>query len=151
MRLWFAIILIGCLQSCALNRAVNTLDNESPPQELGRPEWVRYSARTGSWLGGIGGLVLSIGTLPFTYPISVLADEPLGYSKQEFLYLPTAVSASVGHVAFGVPVDFLDWFFYRAWIDAPPPVDYEYTPQPPPASLVVPETTTEEQPTKTKE
>jgi len=136
---WPSILLIGCLQSCALTSAVDTTNKESPSPELGRPDWVTYPARTGSWFGGVGGLVVSLGTLPLTYPISVLADEPLGSSKQEFLYLPTAVGASLGHVAFGMPLDFFDWMFRRAWVATPLPVDYELILLPPPAPLVVPE------------
>lgn len=112
---------------------------ESPPAELGRPDYVRYAARTGSWIGGVAGAVVSIGTWPVTYPVSQLADEPLGYGKNEFIFFPTMLLASTGHFILGAPLDLVDWLFRRAWIDEPAPVDYEYTPQPPPAPLVVPD------------
>lgn len=123
----------GLLGACSFPRVVGDLDRESPPQELGRPGYVRYTARTGAWLGGLAGAVGSIVTLPITYPITLLADEPLGYSKDEFLYWGVSVGAATGHFVLGAPVDSLDWVARRAWTDTPDYSDYELTPATPPA------------------
>ena len=82
--------------------------------------------------GAIGGAVLALGTLPITYPITLLADEPLGYSKQEFLFAPVTAAASAGHFVLGAPADVVDFVFRRAWVSAAPEPGYEYTPMRPP-------------------
>jgi len=113
-----ALILLG---SCTLPRVVEALDAESPPPELGRPSWVRSPARAGSWIGGAIGGLASIVALPVTWPLSQLAEEPLGSDRQEFVWGLTSVGASVGHTIVGAPLDGLDWIFRRAWIDDPSP------------------------------
>ena len=110
---------------CSFSHVVGELDRESPPQELGRPGWVRYTARTGAWIGGFVGGIASLVTLPVTWPISLAADEPLGYAKEEFLFWGVSAGASGGHFLLGAPVDAADWMVRRAWSD---PVEYsDYT------------------------
>ena len=130
MRIRSGIILAiaSLMGSCSFSQAVGELDRESPPPELGRPVYVRYTARTGAWLGGLVGAVGSLITLPVTYPISLAADEPLGYSRDEFLFWAVSVGASAGHFLLGAPVDTLDFVVRRAWVTAPEPTNYEFTP-----------------------
>ena len=118
--------------ACTVPSTVETLRDEAPPPELGRPAWVRAPAGFGAWIGAAAGAVVSVATLPITYPISLLADEPLGYSRQEFLFAPVTSFASGGHFLLGAPFDMLDYTFRRAWVDTPTPYDYEFTPMKPP-------------------
>ncbi|MEM7201895.1 MAG: hypothetical protein AAF628_16630 [Planctomycetota bacterium] len=138
---WGLVLPLLILPSCALGRVTHDLDHEAPPPEFGRPAWVRTSARIGAFLGGVGGAVLSVAALPVTYPVSLLADEPLGYAKEEFLFAPMTGTASLGHFLFGAPPDMLHFVFYRAWVEGPRPYDYEYVPMaptPPPPALTPP-------------
>jgi hypothetical protein len=136
MRWWTLVLLAFLCSACtvhrAVDRAVTDLGSEAPPPELGRPGWVRGTAGIGAWVGAIGGAVLALGTLPITYPITLLADEPLGYSKQEFLFAPVTAAASAGHFVLGAPADVVDFVFRRAWVNAAPEPGYEYTPMRPP-------------------
>ena len=118
--------------ACTVPSTLETLRDEAPPPELGRPWWVRGPAGFGAWIGAATGAVVSVATLPITYPISLLAEEPLGYSKQEFLFSPVTSLASGGHFLLGGPFDMLDFMFRRAWVDTPTPYDYEFTPMKPP-------------------
>ena len=134
MRRAVCISAILLASACTVSDAVHVLEEENPPEALGRPGWVRTSAGTGAWVGGAVGLLASVVLLPFTYPMSLLADEPLGMSKQEFLWFPTYSGASIGHFLLGAPTDFLDFTFYRAWAGTPPPAerDYSFIPMDPP-------------------
>lgn len=120
--------------ACTVSNAVDKLRDENPPQELGRPGWVRTSAGTGAWVGGAVGMLASVVLLPITYPLSLLADEPLGMAKQEFVWFPTYFGASTGHFLLGAPTDFLDFTFRRVWVGTPPPAeaDYGFIPMKPP-------------------
>ncbi len=138
MRRCLAILVLSLLGACTIPQTVANLDSESPPAELGRSSWVRYSARAGGWLGAVAGGVVSVVFLPITYPISLIYDEPLGMARSEFLWGGVSAGASTGHFLLGAPTDFVDYAFYRAWADSPRPTDYEYTPQKPPTG---PETT----------
>lgn len=131
MRVAALALTVLCTGCSALYYPPETLGYEAPPPELGRPGWVRFFAGTGAWVGAIGGGIISIAALPVTYPITWLADEPLGYSKQEFLWMPVTLCASTGHVGLGAPVDTLDFVLRRAWFEDPPAKDYEYTPMKP--------------------
>ena len=51
MRRWFAVLLLAALPACSIGQVLTDLREESPPPELGRPGWVRYSARGGALLG----------------------------------------------------------------------------------------------------
>lgn len=129
MRIRAAITLATVLAaSCSYPRVVADIDRESPPQDLGRPGYVRYTARTGAWLGGLVGAVASVVTLPVTWPISLVSDEPLGYAKQEFLYWGVSAGAGGGHFLLGAPVDSLDWIFRRAWTESEFEPGFDYTP-----------------------
>ena len=134
LRITVSAAMILLMGACSFGRVVGELDRESPPQDLGRPAYVRYTARTGAWIGGLVGAIGSLATLPLTYPIAALADEPLGYSKDEFMFWGVSTGASSGHFLLGVPVDSLDWVFRRAWTDDEPTTttDYELTPADPP-------------------
>lgn len=118
--------------ACTLPSALDTVRDEAPPPELGRPVWVRAPAGVGAWIGGAVGAVVSIGVLPLSYPISLVAAEPLGYSKQEFLFGPVTMGASSGHFLFGAPFDLVDFTFRRAWVETPTPYDYDFVPMQPP-------------------
>ena len=128
MRAWTLGSVALLLSSCTLPYAAETLSQEAPPPELGRPWWVRGPAGFGAWVGGAVGAVAAVVALPVTYPLSLVAAEPLGYSEQEFLFGPVTMGASAGHFALGAPVDLVDFTFRRAWADQPPPYDYEFTP-----------------------
>jgi hypothetical protein len=125
--------------ACTVPYATDTLSSEGPPPELGRPGWVRAFAGVGGWIGAVGGAVVSVATLPVTFPITLLADEPLGYSKTEFMFAPVTMVASGGHFLFGAPADLVDYTFRRAWVEGVPEPDYSYTPMPPPPSPTVEE------------
>ena len=132
-------VVATLLPACSAPRILDDLQTEAPPPELGRPAWVRGIAGLGGWIGAAVGGVVSIAALPITYPISLLADEPLGYSKTEFLLGPMVMGASTGHFVFGAPPDMLHFVFYRAWTDTPRPPDYTYTPTRPPVGPGAPE------------
>lgn len=132
-RLGLLAVCFG-LSACTLPETIASLEQENPPPAFGRPGIVRYSARTGAWLGGLAGGVASIVLLPVTYPVSLLAECPLGYSKSEFLFAPAHMGAAAGHWVFGAPPDVLHWVFYRAWVDQScEPASYDYVPAKPPA------------------
>lgn len=120
------------LASCTFGKALANLENESPPPELGRPGYVRGFAKVGAVTGGVIGAVVSVVLLPITWPISMLAEEPLGQSKEDFMFAPTTGGAAVGHFLFGAPADGLDYVFRRAWMEHPRVYDYEFTPMKPP-------------------
>ena len=132
---WLAIGAFSFLCSaCAVPDAVDALGTHAPPAELGRPGWVRGAAGLGGWIGAIGGAVVSIVVLPVTYPVSLLADEPLGYSDTEFLFAPVSMGASAGHFLLGAPPDAVDFMFRRAWVGNGNETEkgYDYTPSKPP-------------------
>ena len=131
MRRCFPALFLA-FAACTAPQVATDLGQESPPPELGRPGWVRFSAATGAWVGAGVGAVASVVLLPITWPISLLADEPLGYSKQEFLFLPVSFASGFGHFFLGAPTDSLDFVFYRAWAGNEQLSDYELTPQAPP-------------------
>ena len=123
--------VLSVLAACSAPQVVSDL-GEAPPPELGRPGWVRTSARVGAWLGAVPGAALSVALLPVTYPITLLADEPLGYSRTEFLFAPVTAGASIGHFMLGAPADALHYVGYRAWVTHPRPDGYDVTPMAPP-------------------
>ena len=126
--------LLLLASACAVPTAVDLLQDENPPAELGRPDWVRTTAGAGAWIGGVVGTLISVILLPVNYPLSLASEEPLGMAKQEFLWYPTYMGAATGHFLLGVPVDFLDFTFHRAWVGTPSPaeMDYGFTPMEPP-------------------
>jgi hypothetical protein len=107
-----------CLVSCSLPRVVAELDDQGPAPDLGRPALVRDAASFGAWVGGAAGAVASIVTLPVTFLITVVDDEPFGYDRELFLFAPVSLGASAGHYLFGAPLDSLDFLVRRAWVDA---------------------------------
>jgi hypothetical protein len=126
----FSILLVS---ACTLPETVENLERENPPPDLGRPGFVRVAARTGAWTGGAVGAVASLVLLPITYPISLLAECPLGYSKAEFRWAPVSVGAAAGHWLLGAPLDALHYVFYRAWVNQScEPAGYDYVPMRPP-------------------
>lgn len=109
--------------SCAIPSTLEMMGDLSPPPEFGRPVWVRTCAGIGGWFGAIIGGVASIATLPLTYPLSLLADEGLGeHSADELILAPAIGMSAVGHAFLGLPADFLDWTFHRAWVTPVDPV-----------------------------
>jgi hypothetical protein len=118
---------------CTLPETVRALDEENPPPELGRPGFVRAAARVGAVLGGVVGSVAAIALLPLTWPISRLAEAPLGYSRDEFMWFPVTSGAAAGHWVLGAPLDVLHYVFYRAWTaDSGGPPGYDFVPAQPP-------------------
>ena len=126
--------LLALVTSCTVPSTFSDLDENCPPPEYGRPGWVRTSAKVGAWVGAVPGALLTVLCLPVTFPLTWLAEEPLGRSKNEVIYFPLTACASAGHFLFGAPVDSLHWVFYRAWTDQPSPVGYELVPAAPPVS-----------------
>ncbi len=124
-----AALLLG---GCAVDETTTALNEESPPPRLGRPDWVQVPAEAGGYLGAAVGSVLSIAVLPLTFPISLIADEPLGYAKDQFLFLPVGLTASGGYFLLGAPFDVIDYGFRRAWTNEGRREDYHFDVQPPP-------------------
>jgi hypothetical protein len=128
-----ALAVVLSLAACTLPETVENLEREVPPPELGRPGFVRVAARTGAWAGGLVGGVASVVLLPITYPISLLAECPLGYSKSEFRWGAASVGAAAGHWLLGAPLDVVHYVFYRAWVEQGcEPAGYDYVPMQPP-------------------
>ncbi len=111
---------------------VSALDEYCPPPDLGRPAWVRNTAGFAGWIGGGIGAVVSVVLLPITYPASRIWDEPMGYSKSEFRWMPITLCASSLHYTFGAPADMFDWMLRRAWIEEEQTPGYDFTPMPAP-------------------
>ncbi len=125
-------VLSLALGACSLPQVLDDLEEHGPPPELGRPGYVRFVAKTGAVTGGVVGAVASVVLLPITWPISLVADRPLGVSSQEFLFMPVTWGASSGHFLLGAPADGIDFVVRRAWVDEQPPAGYETTPPKPP-------------------
>jgi hypothetical protein len=131
------VVALALSTSCTVPGTVESLQANSPPPEFGRPAWVRTSAGVGAWVGGIFGGVISIALLPVTYPVSLIAGDGLGDSRQEFLFLPAVGGAAVGHFLLGTPPDLVDHLFRRAWQQNPPPENtYELVPMVEPGSVM---------------
>ncbi|MHC4814335.1 MAG: hypothetical protein ACYTGW_21835 [Planctomycetota bacterium] len=111
---------------------VSALDKHDPAPHLGRPGWVRVAAGFGGWIGGGVGALASVALLPVTYPVSLLAEEPLGCSQTEFRFMPVSMAAATGHYVLGAPLDALDFLFRRAWLEEDKTPGYEFTPMPAP-------------------
>ncbi len=111
---------------------VPALNDYCPAPDLGRPAWVRNTAGFGGWIGGGVGALFSVALLPVTYPASLIWDEPLGYSKSEFRWMPITLCASSLHYTFGAPADMFDWVLRRAWIEEDQTPGYDFTPMPAP-------------------
>ncbi len=109
-----SVVLGGLLLgACAIPNTIAGLDTTSPPPAFGRPGWVRFCGSVGAWVGGLAGGVVSIVTLPVTYPISLLAGDGLADNgKSEFLLFPAMAGAAIGHG----PSDSVDYVFRRAWV-----------------------------------
>ncbi len=103
-----------------------------PAPDLGRPAWIRATAGFGAWIGGGIGAVASLVVLPVTYPVSLLMDEPLGYAKNEFRFMPVGWCAGGMHYALGAPLDLMDYVLRRAWLPEEKPRGYDFTPMPAP-------------------
>ena len=132
-------ILLGSfffLSACAVGDTVNRLDR-CPPPEVGRPGWVRASAGTGAWIGGIGGGIVSVVLLPITWPLSLVASDGLGdASRTELMVWPVSGGAAIGHCLLGLPTDTVDFVFRRAWVGEEMPANtYELVPMEPPMGI----------------
>jgi hypothetical protein len=129
-----SLLSLSLMTSCVIPRAVDRLGDVCPPPEFGRPAWVRTSAGIGGWIGGVFGGVVSIGLLPVTYPISILAKDGLGETAaEEWMFFPALGGAALGHFLFGAPPDAIDYVVRRAWLDEQLPENsYELVPMQPP-------------------
>lgn len=132
MRRLAALGLFLTMASCTAPDSIQDLDENCPPAEYGRPGWVRASAKIGAFVGAVPGAVLTALCLPVTWPLTLIADEPLGHSKKEVLFFPLTACASAGHFLLGAPADSVHWIFYRAWTDQPSPAGYHFMPAAPP-------------------
>ena len=132
MRQAAALSLLALIGSCSTPTALADLDENCPPPEYGRPGWVRASAKVGAWLGAVPGALLTVICLPVTWPLTLIAEEPLGHAKNEVIFFPLSFCASAGHFVLGAPADSVHWVFYRAWTDQPSPVGYSFVPASPP-------------------
>jgi hypothetical protein len=115
--------------SCSLPEAVASLEDHAPDPDLGRPVAVRNAASVGAWLGGSIGAVLSIATLPVTWLITTIDEEPFGQDRSEFLWAPVSIGAGAGQFLVGAPIDSLDFVLRRAWT-ADGPIDIREQPAP---------------------
>jgi hypothetical protein len=138
-KMWAAaavpVLLLGLsVGGCTASRTstVAALDEYDPAPDLGRPAWIRVSAGFSAWIGGGIGAVASLAFLPITYPVSLLADEPLGYAKSEFRFMPVGICASLMHYTVGAPLDAIDFVLRRAWMAEDKTPGYEFTPMPAP-------------------
>jgi hypothetical protein len=127
-----ALVPILLASACSLPQVTDDLAQHAPPPDLGRPGYVRVAAQTGAIAGGGIGAVASIVLLPVTWPLSLLAAEPLGVSQQELMFAPVSFGAATGHFLLGAPVDGLDFVVRRAWTDEPEPTRFATTPPRPP-------------------
>jgi hypothetical protein len=125
--------------SCSMPESFSDLDEHCPPPEHGRPGWVRACAKVGAFVGAVPGAVFSVVALPITWPMTLIADEPLGKTKSEVMLFPLTACAAAGHFLLGTPADSVHWVCYRAWTEPPKPASYEWTPMAPPRG-VSPET-----------
>lgn len=132
MRLPSACVTALLLGSCAIPNAVDCMQSQCPPPELGRSAWVRVCAGTGGWIGAVLGGVVSVVLLPIDYPLALLCDDGFDENgREDFLWWPALSGAAIGHAVLGGPTDALDWVFYRAWVDEPAPaMGYEFVPMP---------------------
>lgn len=128
--LLFGLSAGGCTASQTTTLAA--LAEYDPAPDLGRPRWIRAAAGFAAWIGGGIGGVASLVLLPVTYPTSLLMDEPLGYAKGEFIYLPVGICASGLHYAVGAPLDTLDFLLRRVWLPEDKTPGYDFTPMPAP-------------------
>lgn len=138
-KMWVApavpVLLLGLsMGGCTFARTgpVAALEEYDPAPDLGRPGWIRATAGFGAWFGGGVGIVASLALLPITYPASLLAEEPLGYSRTEFRFMPISMCAAGMHYALGAPLDVMDFLLRRAWLAEDKTPGYDFTPMPPP-------------------
>ncbi len=138
-KIWAAaavpVLLLGLSTGgCTANKTstLAALDEYDPAPDLGRPGWIRATAGFAAWVGGGIGVVASLALLPVTYPVSLLAEEPLGYAKSEFRFMPVGICASLMHYGLGAPLDMMDFVFRRAWVAEDKTPGYEFTPMPAP-------------------
>lgn len=122
--------LLFLATSCAIGRTFDALADRSPPPEFGRPGWVRVPARVGAWFGGACGAVVSVVLLPITWPLSSVAGEGLGASKDDVMLFPAIGGAACGHAFIGLPLDFVDYTCRRMWVKATPLPSNGYELQP---------------------
>ncbi|MEQ1632003.1 MAG: hypothetical protein ABL997_06495, partial [Planctomycetota bacterium] len=105
-------ILLGpflLLSGCAVGDTIQRFER-CPPAEFGRPGWVRASAGTGAWIGGIAGGIVSVVLLPVTWPLSLAASDGLGdASRTELMLWPVSGGAAIGHCLLGLPTDSVDY------------------------------------------
>ncbi len=138
-KMWAAaavpVLLLGLsVGGCTASKTstVAALDAYDPAPDLGRPGWIRSTAGFAAWIGGGIGVVASLAFLPITYPTSLLMEEPLGYAKSEFRFMPVGMCASLMHYGLGAPLDAMDFVFRRAWVAEDKTPGYEFTPMPAP-------------------
>ena len=132
-------ILLGpflLLSGCAVGDTIQRFER-CPPAEFGRPGWVRASAGTGAWIGGIAGGIVSVVLLPVTWPLSLAASDGLGdASRTELMLWPVSGGAAIGHCLLGLPTDSVDYVFRRAWVGEEMPANtYELVPLEPPMGI----------------
>ena len=119
MRCRFALLLLPVLAACQVGRTVEELETRSPGKGSARPDWIVVPATGAAWITGAAGWLGSIVFLPITYPLSLAAEDPLGVSREEFLFWGVPACATCGHVIIGTPLDVLDFSFRRAWMLGP--------------------------------
>ncbi len=115
---------------------MDSLESQGPSPALGRPGWVRAFSTGGAWIGAVGGAAVSVVTLPITFPLSLLGEDNLGTDREEFIWGPVSIGASIGHYVLGAPTDSIDFAVRRAWVGNPTDAEYEFTPMKAPAGPV---------------
>ena len=55
-----SVLMVLATAGCSVPVVTEHLELESPPPELGRPGYVRFSAKVGAWAGAIGGAAASV-------------------------------------------------------------------------------------------
>ena len=115
--------LLALLPSCFLVEYSDNLVDE----RTGRSNFVTQPASVGGLLGFIVGIPVDIVALPVTWVVyrTQKTDDEEGVDPLSTLLFPSFVLWRAGVLVVGTPFDVLEFTFYRAWRDPPPPTQPE--------------------------
>jgi hypothetical protein len=89
---------------------------------------VRGFARAGTYVGAAVGVVAAVVFYLPGKALTMMVDEPPGYTEKEWPYVPLTASATVGHYAVGLPAEALHFVFYGVWVGRPEPSRFDHIP-----------------------